>query len=55
MQNNDISEIMNMEKPNISSAVYILFQHSQPSTASGEKFIDATKTESIDDNKVEKK
>ena len=33
MQNNDISKIMNMERPNISPAVYNLFQYSQSTTA----------------------
>ena len=33
MQNNDIFEIMNKERPNISPAVYSLLQYSQLTTA----------------------
>ena len=34
MQNNDISKIVNMERPDILPTVYSLLQHSQPTTAS---------------------
>ncbi len=37
IQNNDISKIVNMERPNSLSAVYILLEHSQPTTASVER------------------
>ena len=37
MQNNDISEIINMERQNISSAVYHVLQNSQPTSASVER------------------
>ena len=36
MQNNDISEIINMEKQDISPAVYHILQNSQPTSASVE-------------------
>ena len=36
MQNNDISEIINMEKQDISPAVYHMLQNSQPTSASVE-------------------
>ena len=38
MQSNDISKIMNMERSDISPAVYSLLQHSQHTTASVESF-----------------
>ena len=34
MQNNDVSEIINMEKQDVSPAVYHMFQNSQPTSAS---------------------
>ena len=37
MQNNDISQITNMEKSDISPVVYSLLQHSQPTTAFAER------------------
>ena len=37
MQNNDISEIINMERQDISPAVYHMLQNSQPTSASIEK------------------
>ena len=37
MQNNDISEIINMETQDITPAVYHMFQNSQPTFASVEK------------------
>ena len=37
MQNNDISEIINMEKQDISPAVYHVLQNSQPTFASVER------------------
>ena len=37
MQNNDISKIMNMEKQDISPAVYYMLQTSQPTSASVER------------------
>ena len=37
MQNNDISEIINMERQNISPAVYHMLQNSQPTSASVER------------------
>jgi len=37
MQNNDISKIINMERQDISPAVYSLLQNSQPTTASVER------------------
>ena len=37
MQNNDISEIINMEKQDISPAAYYMLQNSQPTSASVEK------------------
>ena len=37
MQNNDISEIVNMERQDISSAVYHMLQNSQPTSASAER------------------
>ena len=36
MQNNDISEIMNMERQDISPAVYHMLQNYQPASASAE-------------------
>ena len=37
MQNSDISEIINMERQDISPAVYHMLQHSQPTSASVER------------------
>ena len=37
MQNNDISQIINMERQDISPAVYHMFQNSQPTSASVER------------------
>ena len=37
MQNNDISEIINMERKDISPAVYHILQNSQPTSASVER------------------
>ena len=37
MQNNDISEIMNMERQDISPAVHHMLQNSQPTSASVER------------------
>ena len=37
MQSNDISEIINMERQDISPAVYYMFQNSQPTSASEER------------------
>ena len=37
MQNNSISEIINMERQDISTAVYHMLQNSQPTSASVEK------------------
>ena len=37
MQNNDISEIINMERQDISPAVYHMLQNSQPTSASVER------------------
>ena len=37
MQNNDISEIINMERQDISPAVYHILQNSQPTSASAER------------------
>ena len=37
MQNNNISEIKNMERQDISPAVYHMLQNSQPTSASAEK------------------
>ena len=37
MQNNDISEIKNMERQDISPAVYHMLQNSQPTSASVER------------------
>ena len=37
MQNNHLSTLMNMKKPNISLAVFGLLQYSQPTTASVER------------------
>ena len=37
MQNNDISEIKNMEGQNVSPAVYHMLQNSQPTSASVER------------------
>ena len=37
MQNNDISEIINMERQNYSPAVYHMLQNSQPKSASAER------------------
>ena len=37
MQNNDISEITNMERQDISPAVYHMLQNSQPTSASVER------------------
>ena len=34
MQNNDVSKIINIERPTISPVVHSLLQHSQPITAS---------------------
>ena len=38
MQNNDISEIINMERQDISPAVYHMLQNSQPTSAFVESF-----------------
>ena len=38
MHNNDISEIINMERQDISPAVYHMLQNSQPTSASVESF-----------------
>ena len=46
MQNKDISKIMNMERSNVSPAVYSLLQQSDPATASAERFFHAAKTAS---------
>ena len=37
MQNNDISETINMKKQDISPAVYLMLQNSQPTSASVER------------------
>ena len=37
MQNNEISEIINMKRQNISPAVYHMLQNSQPTSASVER------------------
>ena len=37
MQNNEISEIMKMERRDVSPAVYCLLQHFQPTIASVER------------------
>ena len=37
MQNNDISEIINMERQDISPAVYHMLRNSQPKSASVER------------------
>ena len=37
MQNSDISEIINMERQDISPAVYHMLQNSQPTSASVER------------------
>ena len=37
MQSNDISEIVNMERQDISPAVYHMLQNSQPKSASAER------------------
>ena len=37
MQNNDISEIINIERQDVSPAVYHMLQNSQPISASGER------------------
>ena len=37
IQNNDISEIINMERPDISPAVYHMLQNSQPTSTSLER------------------
>ena len=37
MQNNDISEIINIERQDISPAVYHMLQNSQPTSASAER------------------
>ena len=37
MQNNDISEIINMERKDISPAVYHMLQNSRPTSASVER------------------
>ena len=37
MQNNDISEIINMERQDVSPAVYHMLQNSQPTSASVER------------------
>ena len=37
MQNNDISETINMERQDVSSAVYHMLQNSQPTSASIER------------------
>ena len=37
MQNNDISEIINMERQDISPTVYYMLQNSQPTSASVER------------------
>ena len=37
MQNNDISEIINLERQDISPAVYHMLQNSQPTSASVER------------------
>ena len=43
MQNNDISEIINMEKQDISLAVYYMVENSQPTSASVERSISMLK------------
>ena len=43
MQNNDISKILNMERQDISPAVYSLLQNSQPTTTSIERTISMLK------------
>ena len=43
MQNNDISEIINMERQDISPAVYHMLQNSQPTSASVERSISMLK------------
>ena len=37
MQNNDISEIINMKRQDISQAVYLMLQNSQPTSTSVER------------------
>ena len=43
MQNNDISEIRNMERQDISPAVYHMLQNSQPTSASVERSFSMSK------------
>ena len=43
MQNNDISEIINMERQDISPAVYHILQNSQPTSASVERSLSMLK------------
>ena len=58
MQSNDISKIMNLERPDISRSVYSLLQHSQPTTASVEtsfemqqKLLDKTRNFNVENVK----
>ena len=44
MQNNDISEIINMERQDILPAVYHILQNSQPTSASAERSFFMLKT-----------
>ena len=44
MQNNDISEIINMKRQDISPAVYHMLQNSQPTSASVERNFSKLKT-----------
>ena len=49
MQNNDISEVTNMERQDISSAVYHMLQTSQPTSASVERSLSMLKKLSAND------
>ena len=51
MQNNNISKIMNMERPHITQAVYRLFQYSQSTTASVERSFSMLRNRSAKDRK----
>ena len=50
MQNNDISEIINTKRQDISPAVYHMLQNSQPTSASVESFSMLKKLLAIDRN-----
>ena len=43
MQNNDISEIISMERQDISQAVYHMLQNSQPTSASVQRILSMLK------------